>query len=223
MKKMKRRQEMGKKLMAAAGLLVLLFLAVPAGTVMAGFSFGISANDQGANNFYMALSDYNKVPRDQVAAIRHRGIPDEELPVVYFLAAKANVRPEVVADMRLKHMAWMDIALNFHLSPDVFYVPVKGSIHSGPYAAYYSHFKAKKSRWKKIRLTDDEVTNAVNLKFASEHYGYAPEDIIKMRNQGKTFVQIHGDLRSQKGRGVVQEDRHNKDNRDNKDRYKQGR
>jgi len=189
---------MSKKFMVMVILSVLFFLAMPAGSAMAGFSFGFSANKGGVNNFYVAVSDYNRVPQNEVVAIRNRGIPDEELPVVYYLAAKANVRPNVIVDMRLRHMAWMDIAFKFHLSPDVFYVPVKTAVHGGPYEGYYKHYNVKKNRWNKIRLTDEEVVNSVNLRFASEHYGYSPEEVIKMRSNGKNFVAIHEDLRAAK-------------------------
>ncbi len=47
-------------------------------------------------------------------------------------------------------------------------------------------------------LGDDDVVNLVNLKFMSEHYGYPPEKIIKMRSGGKEFVSIYDEIRKEK-------------------------
>ena len=53
-----------------------------------------------------------------------------------------------------------------------------------------------------MRLGDDDVVNLVNLKFASEHYGYSPEKVIKMRSEGRNFVEINEEITRGKGQKV---------------------
>ena len=38
----------------------------------------------------------------------------------------------------------------------------------------------------------------VNLRFISERYGYAPEDVIRLRSSGKNFVVINDEFRKGK-------------------------
>jgi hypothetical protein len=128
--------------------------------------------------------------------IRQQGIPDEELPVVLFIAAKAKVNHAEIVKLRAKKWAWMRIASRYRLDPSIFYVPVKtevkGSIYGKPYGYYKS---APQSRWKSIKLSDTDVVNFVNLRFISEHYGYDPDEVIKMRETGRNFVIINDELK----------------------------
>ena len=56
----------------------------------------------------------------------------------------------------------------------------------------------KKSKWAEIRLSDNDIVNFVNLKFISEKYGYTPEDVVKMRAKGDSFVAINGKVKKAK-------------------------
>src|SRR5437899_10852643 len=68
-------------------------------------------------NFYFAVGNYYRVPEREVIVIRERRIPDNEIPVVLFLAERARVTPANIVNMRLSGQRWMDIAMHFQLSP----------------------------------------------------------------------------------------------------------
>ena len=111
--------------------------------------------------------------RREVLIVRDRGIHQEELPVVFFLAQRARVSPEAVVDLRLRGMNWMDITLQFGLSPDIYYVPVKSVKEGPPYGNAYGYYKKHpKKEWKKMKFKDEDIVNQVNLKFISEHHKY---------------------------------------------------
>jgi hypothetical protein len=128
-------------------------------------------------------------------------IPDEELPVVFFLAKHAQVSPGVIIKLRLGGMTYMEICLKHGLTAEVFYVPMKRT-PGPPYGKAYGHFKKKKKNdWGTIRFTDIEIANFVNLKFISSHYGYSPDEVAKMRANGTSFVTIHGKVKKVKAPG----------------------
>jgi hypothetical protein len=132
--------------------------------------------------------------------VRERHIPDEELPVVFFLARRARVAPDVIVTLRLGGKSWMEITHHYGLGADIFYVPVK-NVSGPPYGKAYGYYKNKpRKEWKHIKLADDDVLNLVNLKFISSYYGYAPEDVIKMRSSGKSFRTINKDIKANKGK-----------------------
>ncbi|TCV89557.1 hypothetical protein [Sulfurirhabdus autotrophica] len=156
---------------------------------------GVSIGNGGISNFYLAIGEYYRVPEREVVFIRERRIPDYDIPVVLFLAERARVEPEVIIDYRLRGRSWMDITLHFGLDPQIYYVPVR-EVYGPPYGHAYGHYKNKNKR--KIRLDDDDVVNMVNLRFISERYGYAPEEVMRMRSRGDNFIVINEDVRRSK-------------------------
>jgi hypothetical protein len=197
---------MRKGLMTAIALLFLFVFVAPVKNVSAEVKMGISLGSEGLNNFYMALSDYNRLPEANIVAIRNSGIPDEHVPVVLFIAARAQVAPDVIAKMRLKGMSWMKIAAKFNLGPDTFYVPANDSYAGTVYEKPYNGFKKDRKQWKRIKLSDDDVVNMVNLKFASEYHNYTPEQVVKLRSSGRSFIDIHNDINTER----VQKAKHDK-------------
>lgn len=159
---------------------------------------GISIGSEGIKSFYFSISKYYDVPETQVERTRERRISDEELPVVFFIAGKAGVNPQVIIDLRLGGSSWYDISVKYGIYSNAYYVPLES--HPGPpYGNAYGYYKNKpRKEWKKIRLNDEDIINLVNLKFMSEYYNYKPEKIIEMRKAGKQFVVINNNIKAEK-------------------------
>jgi len=164
------------------------------------WGFGLSGGSEGITGFNLSVGNYYRVPEREVLIVRDRGIHQEELPVVFFLAQRAHVAPGAIVDLRLRGMNWMDITLHFGLQPDIYYVPVRVVDQQGPpYGNAYGYYKKHPKReWKKMRFKDDEIVNQVNLKFISEHYGYDPAQVMKHRSEGRRFTEIDHDVREQR-------------------------
>ena len=109
---------------------------------------GISFNDDGPQSFYLALGQTYGVPEREVIIIHERQIPDDEIPVVFFIANRAHVRREVIVEHRLAGRSWMEITLLYHLDPSIFYEPnwsyKNPFINNGPVNFIGQKFK---SRW----------------------------------------------------------------------------
>jgi hypothetical protein len=188
-----------RKMILVFCALSLMAICVPS-TTDAGVSVGMTVTDEGLKSFHVAIGDYYQIPDKEIVVVRKRHIPDEELPVVFFLAARAKVAPGVIIDLRLKNKSWMEITRHFGLGAEVYYVPVK-QVSGPPYGKAYGHFKNKnKKEWGKIALADADIVNFVNLKFVSEHYGYSPDEVIKMRSGGKSFVNISAEVKKNKAK-----------------------
>jgi hypothetical protein len=156
------------------------------------WNVGISGDNHGIDGFDFSVGEYYHVPEREVVVVHERGIPKEELPVVFFIAERAHVRPEAVVVLRNRGMSWMDITLHFGLSPEIYYVPVRsGHPHGNAYGYYRNHHRED---WKRMHFRDADIVNQVNLKFMSEHHGYAPEKIMKERSGGKSFTRIDQDI-----------------------------
>ena len=166
--------------------------------IFSGVSRAEDLTDTVLRGFYQALGQYYGVPEREVIVIRDRRIPDDEIPVVLFLAKKANVQPSAIYDLRLRGDSWNDITRHFGLSPEIYYVPAR-TVSGPPYGNAYGYYKNKpKNQWKTIRLDDSDVVNLVNLRFISDHYGYSPDRVIKMRSKGENFLAINEKIKHKK-------------------------
>lgn len=174
---------------------------------------GVRISDGRLRDFYLAIGDhYHVAPRQVVEVREHYRLPEEELPVVYFLAARAHVGPEAIVRLRLGRMSWLDIAFHYHLTPDIFFVPVVVERMGPPYGHAYGLYRKhrRKGDWRRMRLADREVVDLVNLRFMSEHYRMAPEEVIRMRGHEKRFVYINDEIRRGKEKGRQEKQRKKK-------------
>ncbi len=181
------------RIRAWAGAFFLLLLAGVAGA--AGGVNAARPRDGTIHSFYSALRNYYRVPEMEIAGFRESGISYEELPVVFFIAERARTEIQRVIDLRLANRTWTEIAFRFGLTPDIFYVPLATAPTGAPYSRPYGRYNSRPKReWKTVSLTDRDVVNLVNLKFITENYGTPSEQVIRMRSEGKTFLEINEEI-----------------------------
>jgi hypothetical protein len=179
-------------------LIFISSIILTANTSNAGIDIGLKIDDDGLKSFHVAIGEHYNVPEKEVIVIKKKHFTDEELPVIFFLARHAKVRPDVIVQLRLGGKSWLSITRHFGLGLDLFYVPVT-KVSGPPYGKAYGHFKNKpRKKWREIRLTDSDVVNLVNLKFVSVHYGWSPDEVMEMRSNGRTFVEINHTVKQKK-------------------------
>lgn len=167
-------------------------------------SLGLSLTDGRVKSFYFSISSYFGVPEATVIRIREQyRLSDEELPVIFFLASEARVEPAVIINLRLRGMSWWDISLHFRLSPEIFFLPVTLVRIGPPYGRAYGYYRQHRHQkeWGRVVLTDVEIVDLVNLKFASAYHQVSPERIMEMRAKGHKFIDIHDTIIKEKGKG----------------------
>jgi len=185
-----------RKASFASGLVGLSFglLASVAPASAQNVSVGLAASGGRVQSFYVSVGAYFHVPEAGVVAVKERyRLADEELPVVFFLAARAGVEPSAVVELRLRKMSWWDIGLRFGLNPEIFFVPVAVTRIGPPYGRAYGYYKRLRGQkhWGTVVLYDEDVLNLVNLRFISGHYGIPAERVMEMRGRGSSFLDIH--------------------------------
>ena len=119
---------------------------------------------------------------------QQQNIPDDEQPVVFFVAQRVHVAPAVIIGLRAQGLSWVEIFHHYRLSPRVLYIPVHGYAGT-PYAGFYGYYRGRG------RLVDADIVNMVNLRFASQYYHRPPEEIIRMRAGGHDYRYIHDQYR----------------------------
>lgn len=168
------------------------------------WNVGVSGGRSGLDGFHLSIGEYYGVPEREVVVVHERGIYDEELPVVFYLARLARVHPGYIVDLRLSGMSWMDITLFLGLHPDIYYVPVVVPRYGFPFGhayGYYHHHP--RGGWTRHDLRDRDIINQVNLRFMTEHHRYAPEKIMRYRSEGRSFHDIDRLIRDGKDRTMT--------------------
>jgi hypothetical protein len=184
----------GRNRMKAAGVIFLIIGISLFGSLQyadAGIDIDGTEGYHGINGYYLAASEYYRIPEREIVVIREMRIRDEEIPVVLFIARKARVPYAGVLDLRARGMSWIGITRHYRLNPEIYHIPVKGL----PYGKAYGYYRKE---WREDRLLDEDIVNLVNLLFISNRYGYAPERIMRMRSSGRNFVVIHDEVSSGK-------------------------
>lgn len=173
----------------------LIFL-LPGSYSHAGVNVNINLGGSESANYYRSLANYHRVSEKDVYFVRKKGIPDQELPVIFYLASLAGVAPSLVADeYRRPGITLNDLTRIFGLNPEIYHYPVKFRVDGPPYGKAYGYYRNKpKKEWKNIKLSNADIINLVNLRFISESRGVDPEDIIKRRAGGKSFLLIDDDI-----------------------------
>jgi len=177
-----------KKRVHIFGVLCWFTVFLP-GLCLGQVNAGIEIGTNGVDSFHLAIGDYFKVSEEQINNCQKQNIPDEELPVVFFIAQRANVEPSAVLAVHASGLTWMQVAMHFRLNPRIFFTNLPGNaVSHTPYEKGYGFYKDRKNR---VNLSDADIVNFVNLKFVSEHYGDDPKEIIQMRASGKSFRDIN--------------------------------
>ena len=186
--------------MPTTTLRVIIIFAMITGSAVAEVNVGVSVDKDGVKGFYLAIGEHYQVTEKEVVVIKKKSVPDEDLPVAFHIAEHAGVPHTKVINLRLKGMSWMDITHHFGLTAEIFYVSVKRK-PGPPYGKAWGHFKKGKNKgWKNVNLTDPDIVNYVNMKFICDRYGYTPDDVIRMRAKGDSFVGINTKVKKAKNK-----------------------
>lgn len=189
----------------------LAFATAATAVVSQNVSVGVSVSDGQLKAFHLAVGDHYGVPSSRVVEARDRyRCRDEELPVAYFLAARARVEPAAVFELRAQNRSWLDITLHYGLSPDIFFIPVRADPVGPPYGKAYGYYRTRGAGngWTRTALSDSDLIALVNLRFLSEHHGVPPEAVMELRGRQASFAVINEEIRNgkaakanQKGKG----------------------
>lgn len=149
----------------------------------------------GLSSFHMSMGHYYGVSDSHVSFFISNGWHDDDISVAFFLASHSGVGYKTIFRYRADGMSWLDITYKLKLHPDVFYYNAGGP----PYGKAYGYYGKPKSKWKKMKFKDRQITDIVNTRFISESQGRTPKSVMKMRGQGKSFKSVHGSKGGSKG------------------------
>ncbi|RME18844.1 MAG: hypothetical protein D6800_15060 [Candidatus Zixiibacteriota bacterium] len=151
---------------------------------------GAALAGQNTDSYLSTISSYFDVSYADVFAMTG-SIPNEEVPVVYFIASKCKSTPDEIMAMRQKEMSWMEVAGHCGLTAASFYTYMSGKIKSKTFAPIFEKFNSRPlTQWKNIELTDSDVINLVNLRLIYSSHDYNPFQVMEMRDLSTSWPRV---------------------------------
>lgn len=141
------------------------------------------------DSYRAGLENHFRLTASDMADNMAHGASEEEVPIALFIARQSGMDTDAVWSVHDSGLNWMQVAWHFQLNPWVFFTPLPSkSVEHTPYEKAYGIYA---SRAQKVTLEDSDLVNLVNLKFISEQYGCPPEEVVRMRADGKSFREIN--------------------------------
>jgi hypothetical protein len=147
-----------------------------------------AANDR-IDTFDMGVASYFDRPLEEVLEVRDR-VPRDELPVVFFLADRADVPADRVVDMRAAGRSWQDIGRHLDVAPKDYYVKLKHASDLPRDGVWRDLAATPKRDWSDLRFDDGDVVDVVNLRFLSDAYEVDKRDVVAWRARGADYPDI---------------------------------
>ncbi len=154
-------------------------------------SMGLNIRNGKVENFYMAIGDYYRVPEREVTVIHERGIAEDEVPVVYFIARHSRYAPSDIVQMRLRGESWWDISDRCGVSRDDYYIDESG-VSGPPFGHAYGYWK----KHRRGRFSDNDIVTSVNVHWMKDRYGWSAPEVIRYRSNGESWASIHEKFRA---------------------------
>ena len=125
----------------------------------------------------------------RAAVVCHR---PEEMAVVFFLARNSRASVEEIVTRRSHGDSWGALFMVYNVPTERLYLDVPEQV-GPPYGKAKGHAKHKgKSNPKP--MADTAIIELVGLQLASEYYRVDPVQVIDSRQNGISYVSIHGGL-----------------------------
>jgi hypothetical protein len=156
------------------------------------FCFQGALADNQENEYFKSISEFYNVDLNEVTAVAEQGINIEELPVVFFLSAKAEVEAGEIVELRENGTSWADISTMFSVKPVNHYFQMSKYPENSSYTEVLDKlFKTHKSEYDNIQLTDADIINLSNLRLIHKKHAYDLFRVIELKDAGTSFVQIN--------------------------------
>lgn len=171
-------------------ILVLFLLLLPV------FSFAQSTAELDKADFLKAVADYYEVDQNLINKIVESGIDYSDIPVVLYVSKNTQMDPEKIIELRKSGQSWETIMKGRNFPLDKLYFLISGKINSKKFKPIFDKFPAYNPKAvTPIVLSDQEISEIVNLRFLFKFYDYSVFEIMAMRDYGKNYVRINADIK----------------------------
>lgn len=145
--------------------------------------------------YFSAVAEFFELPASEVDILRDWRLQVEDIPVVLFVAGRTGVSPEALAQLRRAGRQWPDLIGQYGLDASHFHVPVSDVSRAFVLRPVYEQFdRLDPSRWREVRLSDQDIVILVNVRMAAETLRISPERVLEGHQSTPSFVALYARL-----------------------------
>jgi len=172
-------------------------------------SVGLPIGDDA--RLFLNITNEYYAPPPQVATVvvRRCPHPEDDYPVILFLARASGRSPGEILDLRLRGDSWSVVMHRLRVVPSVLFAGIDRD-PGPPYGRAWGHYKNHRRR--KFEIRDRDFVDLIKLQVASKYYRVSPSMVVAERRRGRTVEQFAAD------RHRSQEHARNEDRKDGADR-----
>ena len=171
-------------------LLIPIILSLSGSATLAATYFdvavGVRVNED--SRIFLNLTNHTWRPATPTNIIRRCEDPEDDFPVIAFLAYHSHRSPAYILSLREAGYEWSDIFFHLNVSPRVLFVGIDrdpGPPYGKAWGRYrrdrYSHDRGR-SRY---RLSDRDVVALVKIQTAARHFGTSAYAVIDAQDGGR--------------------------------------
>jgi len=130
-------------------------------------------------------------PAVAVELVRRCPVPEDDYPVILYLARVSKRPPQEILRLRVDYLSWSDIMDRLNIPPSVLFVGIDRD-PGPPYGKAWGSWR-KHRRGEGMRLRDRDVAELVKLQIAARYQRVSPYTIVSVRQKGITVEQYVAD------------------------------
>ena len=141
-----------------------------------------------ARIFLNVTNDYFAPPPTvAVELVRNSPVPEDDFPVILYLARASKRPPQEIQRLRADYLSWSDIMDRSNVSPSVLFAGIDRD-PGPPYGKAWGYWR-KHPRDERIRFRDRDVVELVKLQVASRSQRVTPYAVASVRQKEITVEQ----------------------------------
>ena len=167
-----------------AGVVLFLVAGAANAEVNVDVAVGMSINED--SRIFLNVTNQTWRPPVATAFIQGCADPEEDFPVIAFLAYHSHRSPTFILNLRREGYSWADVFFQVNVNPSVLFVGVERD-PGPPYGKAWGYWRKHYRPGARIRyhLVDRDVVGLVKVQTVSKHFGASPLSIIEAQRGGR--------------------------------------
>jgi len=163
-------------------------LLLGGGAASAGVSFDVALGMDINEDTRIFLNVTNQTWRPAVATTVIQGCadPEDDFPVIAFLAYHSHRSPSFILNLRREGYTWADIFFQINVSPSVVFVGIDRD-PGPPYGKAWGYWKKhyRPGARLRYRIGDRDIVGLVKVQTAARHFSASPFAVIEAQRSGR--------------------------------------
>jgi hypothetical protein len=173
-----------KRFLLGAALALTIAGGVAKASVEFDVALGLNLNED--SRIFLNVTNQTWHPAVATSVIQGCADPEDDFPVIAFLAYHSHRSPNFILNLRREGYGWSDIFFQINVQPSVLFVGIDRD-PGPPYGKAWGYWKKhyRPGIRERYRLSDRDVVGLVKVQTASRHFGTSPFAVIEAQKEGR--------------------------------------